>query len=312
MLFFQWERIDWIKWMPVEVGVLLVLIIFIRLLRRFRRWNRVETSHVSISNWQLGNFSGNLYQNQLNPNFPSEIPVPKHSREPIKNPSEKKSILLISPVQASAKVESLMASSLALAGSSVFSISPKKFYKIIGDPLHAGNFFTDFIKKYSVKTVVLFDHAIFPYFSCFLGDDSLSSDSNFHSKDSKPELFPNLNYILVRPLWTWNEIRNWFRLLINPLQALYYLHLLPYKGVYKSRLGSSQIAGIDSVNASVNQILCIYPAKSWLKTGADDKVNSWADSIEAEVYNFSEGDWWFFRNETILIGIMADFIHRTA
>ncbi|MHA1777428.1 MAG: hypothetical protein ACTSWC_11685 [Promethearchaeota archaeon] len=311
MLFFQWERINWVKWMPVEVGVLLILILFIRLLRRYRRWNQVEISHVKKSVWKWQEYCGNFYENQINLQFSKNIPIELSSPKIEGNSLKNHHLLFIPPVQGSLRVESVMASSLAICGISVWSIPPKIFYKILAHPNHAREFFLQFIEEHSIDTVILFDHAIFPYFSCLISDHSINS--------SLKENIRRLDYILIRPFWDLSNIKNFLKLICNPLQALYFLNFLRYRRVFlqlskfkhnnPDDYTNLSIPKIQAYKQIIRRILCIHPAKSWLTSSAHQQITKWTHSLSGEEFTFSRGDWWFFRNETILLGIIAKFIH---
>ena len=62
MILFQWVQIDWIKWMPVEIAVLLGLIIIIRIMRRLTRWGPVRISHVTEGLWDYSGKSFRIYK----------------------------------------------------------------------------------------------------------------------------------------------------------------------------------------------------------------------------------------------------------
>ena len=60
-ILFKWTEIDWIKWMPVEVAVLLFLIISIRIIRRLTRWGSIKISHVREGLWDFNGIKYHSY-----------------------------------------------------------------------------------------------------------------------------------------------------------------------------------------------------------------------------------------------------------
>ncbi|MCF2139177.1 MAG: hypothetical protein K9W44_03905 [Candidatus Lokiarchaeota archaeon] len=305
MLFFQWEHIDWIKWMPVEVGVLFILIIFIRLLRRYRRWNKVILSHVVQKEWKMENYSGNLYQYGLNDEFLG-LEIERNSLSQLQNKlvdSQQYHFFMIAPLQGGKKVESLIGSTLALLNAKVWTMSPSNFYKLLERNSSPIEFLQKFLIDNEIDTIILFDHSIFPYFSTIL---------NYPEHYS----FPKLKYIFIRPTWIWSDIKSFFSLIWTPLQAIYYLYLIPFRKIYK-KYTSSKIE-TTSLKSLIKDLLCIFPAKNWVNSKENDifselvssisERNEIRENISINEFRFTKGDWWFFRNETVIIGLIARFL----
>ncbi len=304
-LFFQWEQIDWEKWMPVEVGVLLILILLIRILRRWRRWGPVKVSHVSQEKWTLGGYSGDIYYNRLQNNFLN----PKINTEILKNAelhtnSEHTSpnsdiiknsprILYISPLSFNKKKHHPIPTSLAIMGFDVLCLTPSEYYRIIRFELSPHTYFQELITTYSVQSVICFDHA---WSSCvkFLL--------------MKREKFPSLKYIVLRPTGSWANVKPLAQLILHPLQFLSKIHLLKFMPKKQENFpleAPSMVGNFDS-------LLFIHPYSTWLTEQGQEEMNSWIEQMETQYgqtkiqsYQFSQGDWWFYRNETVILGLIA-------
>ncbi|MHA1620075.1 MAG: hypothetical protein ACTSVZ_12420 [Promethearchaeota archaeon] len=318
--------------MPVEVGVLLILILLIRILRRWRRWGPVKVSHVSQEKWILGGYSGEIYYNRLETNFLN----PQHNAEiqkkflnlELNKESTKKSprILYISPLSFNFVKFHPIPTSLAVMGFDVVCLSPAEFYRIIRLESSPRNFFQNLITTNSVESVICFDHAWSACVKFLLG---------------KNEKFPSLNYIVLRPTGSWKEIKSLTQLILHPLQFLSKIHLLKNmaknqengekrekgeKGEKQDKLDKLEKRNTHSGFFSLeeqskfgnfNTMLFINPKSTWLTDQGQEEMNSWIEQLETQygkskiqTFQFSEGDWWFYRNETVVLGLIARILYQ--
>ncbi|MHA1674135.1 MAG: hypothetical protein ACTSYI_10965, partial [Promethearchaeota archaeon] len=261
--------------MPVEVGVLLILILLIRILRRWRRWGPVKVSHVSQEKWSLGDYSGEIYYNRLDPTFlnskinaeilkNSELHTNSEPTSPNSDlTKESPRILYISPLSFNKKKNHPIPTSLAIMGFDVVCLAPSEFYRIISLESSPQAYFEKLITNYSVQSVICFDHA-------------WSSCVKFLLK--KRDKFPPLKYIVLRPTGSWADVKPLTQLILHPLQFLSKIHLSKFvpKKQENSSLGTpSQVGIFDSV-------LFIHPKTTWLTEQGQNVMNSWIEQMETQ------------------------------
>lgn len=322
MLLFQWETIDWEKWMPLEVAVLLVLILFIRILRRFRRWSAVRSSHVSVTPWDWNSISGYRYIRQLDPSFPFKLAEKKTGEIVIKqfesssiNPSEGRSttqILYIHSLCFHRPKYHPIPSSLALMGHNVISLTPSAFYSLISEKDNAENNFFMFLQHQNISTIIAFDHALAPLLD-LLSDSVLSS--------SKTPLISPPRLIFIRPTGSWDTIKSAGKLLFHPLQLFTRLKLTHLQRKY-STLTTLRNNVADSLDLPIKfafrALAFIFPKKSWQTQEGAMKLQQWEEymmesstaACPVTSYHFTQGDWWFYRNETVVLGLLSQFLSR--
>ena len=330
-VFFQWEQIDWEKWMPVEVGALLMLILLLRVMRRWQRWGPVKVSHVSQEKWTFGGYSGEMYFNRMDTNFLKPQNNLEIQKKCLNSELTKESprILYIYPLSFNRKKNHLIPTSLAVMGFDVLCLTPSDFYRIIRLDPSPHTYFQKLVTTYSVQSVICFDHAWSSCVKFLLG---------------KHEKIPALKYIVLRPTGSWADVKSLTQLLLHPLQFLSKIHLLKYMPKKNERKERKKKNGkmerrekeekkekkenkkknrncnpngncpleAPSKDWNFDSLLFIHPKTTWLTEHGQNAMTVWIEQVEAQygqkkihTYQFTQGDWWFYRNETVILGLIA-------
>ena len=95
MLFIDWYQINWMAYMPIFIGLFLIVILFLRILRKLTRWAPIGVSHVAVGIIEFQNEQFILYHHQ-NPKSDNDSDLPPQlNPNYIPNPN---SIFLIPPL----------------------------------------------------------------------------------------------------------------------------------------------------------------------------------------------------------------------
>ena len=167
-----------------------------------------------------------------------------------------------------------------------------------------GSEFEKFLLEGRFSTVILFDWSIFPIFK-LLG----FYDNQPFNKD-----LSNISWILIRPTLNWSDIRSIWKII--PFTGIWFskLRFLKFqKNFYKqSSPVFKKIANNQDIGDNQRNFLFIQPSKSWItEDGEKNLINYQKKCLEvseSDIFQFSQGNWTFFRNETIVLGIIIQKI----
>ena len=312
-ILFEWTNIDWIKWMPVEIGVLLFLIILIRIIRRLTRWGSIKISHVREGVWD---YNGTNYHTYYKSNSVDNI---DNQREKSQNIDR---ILLIPPLMDKIIKGNHLATAITILGHVVIVLNHNNVQDFCKNQINTKNNSIDFEKfllEGGFSTVILFDWSIFPIFK-LLG---------FYDNHSINKKLLNISWILIRPTLKWRDIRSIWKII--PFTGIWFskLRFLKFqKNFYKNsspvfknsannpiKSDNSIIKDDESskyINNAQSNFLFIQPSKSWLSKDGEKNLEYYQDKYlkipKDDIFQFSQGNWTFFRNETMVLGIIIQEI----
>ena len=153
-ILFEWTNIDWIKWMPVEIAVLLFLIILIRIIRRLTRWGPVKISHIKEGVWD---YNGTKYRTYYKSNSFENI-----DKQNEKSHNDNR-ILLIPPLMDKIIKGNHLATAITMLGHEVILLDHNNVQNLCKNQMNQENNSTDFEKfllEGSFSSVILFDWSI--------------------------------------------------------------------------------------------------------------------------------------------------------
>lgn len=311
-ILFEWTQIDWIKWMPVEIAVLFFLIILIRIIRRLTRWGSVKISHVREGDWD---YNGKKYQtyhksNTLETAEKTERTDKKSDKSQIYN-----RILLIPPLMDKIIKGNHLATAITMLGHDVVVLNRNNVQDFCKEKINRDNIRSDFEKFLldgQFSTVILFDWSIFPIFKLM----------GFYKNQPYNKDLKNISWILIRPTLKWSDIKSIWKII--PFTGIWFskLSFLKFqKNFYKNSssdfksIADNPIKIDNSITKNDNdqkKFLFIQPSKSWLSKDGENNLinyqNNYLKISKNEIFQFSEGNWAFFRNETMVLGIIIQEI----
>ncbi|MHA1563529.1 MAG: hypothetical protein ACTSPA_15615, partial [Promethearchaeota archaeon] len=270
-----WTQIDWIKWMPVEIAVLLFLIILIRIIRRLTRWGSIKISHVREGLWD---YNGMKYHTYFKSNSLETVEIAERTDRKSEKSQLNNRILLIPPLMDKIIKGNHLATAITMIGHDVVVLNHNNVQDFCKDQINRDNTKLDFEKfllEGQFSTVIIFDWSIFPIFK-LMG----FYENQPYNKDLK-----NISWILIRPTLKWSDIESIWK-------------IIPFTGIWFSKLRFLKFQ--------------IQPSKSWLsEDGEKNLINYQKNCLKIsknEIFQFSQGNWAFFRNETIVLGIIIQEI----
>lgn len=293
-IFFKWTQIDWLKWMPVEIAVLLLLIILIRLIRRLTRWGSIKISHVREGVWD---YNGTKY----------------HSYHPERQSEKSQNIdriLLIPPLMDKIIKGNHLATAITMLGQDVIVLNHNhvqnfcKNHKNQTNSENIGSEFEKFLLEGRFSTIILFDWSIFPIFKLL----------RFYDKQQFNKELSNISWILIRPTLKWSDIKSIWKII--PFTGIWFstLRFLKFqKNFYKqSSPVFKKISNKQDISDNQRNFLFIQPSNSWLSEDGKKNLANYQKKClevsESDIFQFSQGGWTFFRNETIVLGIIIQKI----
>ncbi len=206
-ILFEWTNIDWMKWMPVEIAVLLFLIFLIRIIRRLTRWGPIKISHIREGTWD---YNGTKYHTYYKSN----------SLENVDKQNEKSHyadrILLIPPLMDKSIKGNHFATAITMLGQEVVILDHKNVQNLCKNQINTENKSTDFEKFLldgEFSTIILFDWSMFPIFK-LLG---------FYDNQSINQNLLNISWILIRPTLKWSDIRSIWKII--PFTSIWFSKL---------------------------------------------------------------------------------------
>ena len=306
-ILFNWTQIDWIKWMPVEIAVLLLLIILIRLIRRLTRWGSIKISHVREGVWDYRGTKYHSYHTSYKSNSLEIVDIQNEKTHKNNNNNNNDRILLIPPLMENIIKGNHLATAITMMGQDVIVLNHNDVQDFCKDLKNGENNninFKNFLLEGRFSTVILFDWSIFPIFKLlgFYDNQPLNKDLS------------NISWVLIRPTLKWSDITSIWKTI--PFTGIWFskLRFLKFQNnFYKQQsLVFKKSASISDVGDNQRKIIFIQPSRSWLsKDGEKNLVNYQKNCLEvseSDIFQFSQGSWTFFRNETIVLGIIIQII----
>ncbi|MHA1475843.1 MAG: hypothetical protein ACTSQ5_11740 [Promethearchaeota archaeon] len=303
-ILFEWTQIDWIKWMPVEIAVLLFLIILIRIIRRLTRWGSIKISHVREGLWD---YNGMKYHTYFKSNSLETVEIAERTDRKSEKSQLNNRILLIPPLMDKIIKGNHLATAITMIGHDVVVLNHNNVQDFCKDQINRDNTKLDFEKfllEGQFSTVIIFDWSIFPIFK-LMG----FYENQPYNKDLK-----NISWILIRPTLKWSDIESIWKII--PFTGIWFskLRFLKFqKNFYKkcSKIFNDITNNTNTIDNKRN-FLFIQPSKSWLsEDGEKNLINYQKNCLKIsknEIFQFSQGNWAFFRNETIVLGIIIQEI----
>ncbi|QEE14449.2 hypothetical protein DSAG12_00262 [Promethearchaeum syntrophicum] len=304
-ILFEWTNIDWIKWMPVEIAVLLFLIILIRIIRRLTRWGPVKISHVKEGVWD---YDGKKYHTYYKSN-------PLENIEKLNEKSHNENKILLIPTLMDKIIKgNHLATAITMLGHEIILLDHKHMHDLCKDQMNSENNSRDFEKfllEGGFSTVILFDWSIFPIFKSL----------GFYDNHSINQDLLNISWILIRPTLKWSDIKSIWKMI--PFTGIWFSKLrflIFQKKFYKKikpafKNGSNNSRKRDNsiiLDNSQRNFLFIQPSNSWLskegEKNLEDYQKKYFKVLKEDIFQFSHGNWSFFRNETMVLGIIIQEI----
>jgi hypothetical protein len=311
-LYFQWTEIDWLKWMPVELAGLLFLILVIRGLRRRNRWKNVEVSHVDEGNID---FKGEKYLL-----YTQIIPILAHSK-PL-NPENKvvddhtpslsnKRLLYIQPLSGWTFKNDVFPKSISLLGFDVMVMTRNNLGQFLEDTSFNHALFHEFLRKFNIEYIISFDYSN-PIMLNFI-----HIELETQAKDS---FLASIKWIFIRPTITYDAVLSVFHFLPLSLRwgaTLKLKRFLKHQKLF-FQFGKSKVKDWKDLSNKID-VYYIIPNKHWLTKIETDSLMSQEtiaineqNTFNDHFFHIDNGDWDFYRNETILIGIIYQISILTA
>jgi hypothetical protein len=289
---FEWAQFDWIKAMPIEVGILVFLIIVIRLLRRNFRWGATQVSHIHLENITYLNFPLSRYIKISDPDN--------------QNDAQPRRLLLVPPLSSDKQKNYHLAQAIALLGWDVYQANSNLLHHLTHFPVEDSNSqigLAAFMDHYGFTAAILFDYAINPIFH------TLGFDDYHHISNSR------VKWILIRPTLEWADINPLWRIVPFSYRWWTKLRMLGAKSVKNlSSITSTDPPVIPSETEKIENVYCIEPSRTWLSPEGKQHLKMWQKMFlkhhDQQVFQFSLGGWTFFRNETVVLGLLAQILQK--
>ncbi len=224
MLFINWYQINWMAYMPIFIGLFLIVILFLRILRKLTRWAPIGVSHVAVGIIEFQNEQFILYHHQ-NPKSDNDSDLPPQlNPNYIPNPN---SIFLISPLTVQRRDQYPLAVSIAITGRDVILPAKDQFFSW-NDVTHQK--FPSFLDHFNISSIIAFDYAIPFMFQLFSQLDDR-----------------NITWCFIRPTFQWTNVRLWYQLW--PFSAVG-LTILALRTICESKKTETDETGRDfSINS---------------------------------------------------------------
>lgn len=309
MIFFNWVTVNWLLWMPIQVIVVVILILILRLLRRRHRWGPIELSHVHVEYFHFQDQTIPCYV-KSSPNLEGNSQVRKKEirYQPADHVSSPK-ILLFAPIFAKTQEKYYLSISLALLGFDVITISADQLRSLFPNVQESSNSFQLILRDLNISRVVAFDYAISPIMQLY---------SNI-TKSERDKL--SVKWIFLRPTLDWKYIQSSSKLIpftypwISRIKLSHYLSWYSSLTSSKSNLNDSVgIQSLPSPSLFKDSVRYITPSRSWISPAFLNQQQDWIDQTLSESDDkciaFTTGNWCFFRNETVVLGYIAQFLYE--
>lgn len=311
MLGFSWVDIDWIKWMPLEVLVLAILIFIIRILRRTFRWKNIQISRTfkEKKGTNIGEIT--IYgQQEVNLALSTNDSIFKNYSITLRTSPQKqaKKILYIPGLTGFSKHSNFLPQSCTLLGYDVLQITPNQFSILQIEYHQDPDSFFRFLSKENIHIVICFDYASPFFFSIMKSSEKSNEFSRYLNQ---------IQWIFIRPLFEWHQLRNRFQFVpftigwFNLLKLKLYLRKSSKKYLIEESLKYDDLRLIFQ---ECQKIALIVPRKFSLSPKQEKMLILLDDLVDNEdfenliYYNIQKGDWDFYQNETVLIGLISNLL----
>jgi hypothetical protein len=296
MIFIEWYHTDWNLYLPVIIGIILIVILFLRILRRLTRWGPVSVSHVIKQKIEFQNTTITIYQHQI----PSETNNNESGIENLDPASLGKNLLLIPPLSVNGEHNYHLAVSLAITGWKVVVLTPNQVNHIINiDNLEL---FNQMIQEFNITKAIIFDYAIPNVIQILL---------NVNIVDNSSLPLSNINWCFIRPMLNWLEIKHWYQIL--PLSAMWWSRLKLMQFNPTSKIVNNQISEISNlVKVNLSRFFFIEPQISWLTHQGQNQFNDLKmvdpEQEHGHFFKINDGGWSFYRQETLVLGYILKIL----
>jgi hypothetical protein len=287
MLLVEWYRIDWFVWLPVILLVLLVVILVLRIIRRVTRWGPVEISHVQeiVTQFEEDNISTYIKNSPENQN-------------PKENSSVQQStgVIFIPSLLQKGEKRDIIVSSLALLHSPIFVLTPSHVRKWLIEEASPEKKLLRLIKEKSIRSIIVFDYAIPPILK------------SIEIMEKNGEKLPLVQWVFIRPTLSWSDILPAWKLF--PFTSRWWTR---QAFIHFQKMNNSQNKGFLAENLKrLTDIAIIHPQKTWLSGEGQLALHKFEFDVlkldPKNIHEFTLGGWSFYRQETVLLGIINQFL----
>ncbi len=309
MLCFTWQDFDWVKWMPVEVLALFLILYLIHMLRRLNRWKNVKISNSYKDFDKFTDIDFILYKTRK-VNFYQESTQEGSTRNISQIDTEpnnhSKSILYIPSLGGFSHRSNFIQHSLTNQGYNVLEFSKKSFRSFISHILHNPSIFSTFINNYNIATIIGFDYSV-PFFLKFLRQVK----TDLHQIN----LLNSIKWIFIRPIISPSLLGSFFRFF--PF-SFAWITLMKIRRFW-DKLDLLELNKFDDFEVSFDNLnlleeLSDYFKMKWIFIDQDFHSRQGRQIInnfkpkDTRFYRNQTNDWDFYQNETVLIGFLSSFL----
>ncbi|UYP45994.1 hypothetical protein NEF87_002279 [Candidatus Lokiarchaeum ossiferum] len=309
MIFFNWVTVNWLVWMPIQIIIIIILIFILRLLRRRHRWGPIEVSHVHEEYWHFQDQKIPCYvKSSPNREKTSQVTAKNVPYRPINQNSCPK-ILFFPPIFAKTQQKYYLSMSLALLGFDVITISADQLCKLFPNAHGSSKTFQTILQELKISKVIAFDYAISPIMQIYSNISTLEREKL------------KLKWIFIRPTLNWNFIQPSNHLLPFTYPWISRKKLSKYSSWYfslfplNSKLNISvDMQSLPSPTLFKDSIRFINPSFTWISPKFLKVQQDWMEQTltvpNIQCITFTKGNWCFFRNETVVLGYIAQFLYE--
>lgn len=285
MIFINWYRIDWFFWDWIFIGLLILSVLILRLFRRIFRWKNVEIHGIQTESKSLEM-------------VPKLVIVYKKECDQTESNQYKSTIMVFSSLFGSKRTIHSFAKSLCLAHGKVFLVDFSMLVKQINK--HSLNVLLQsivrLIHEESIQNFIFMDISSLLFWK-------------FHQLNQK--LMEQAKILFIRPIFTLKE-------LISPLSTealfaggpflLFRLRLLFYSSQLKSLFEEPPITDMFNLDLPNPYRFLVLPKKSMDRSV--EKFISNDINNKSQIIHFSNGGWSFYKQETMIMGILNGFFNE--
>jgi len=296
ILLVNWYRIDWFIWLPVILLLLFLVMVILRIIRWKTRWAPVQISHVQETILEFEGDQIALYFYE----------PPKTSISTSKDSHSIPICLLIPPLGVMVDKSELWSTSIAMLGWRVLTLKPDHIQKWLLSENSNLKTIKKLIDQFQITHIILFDYAITPMLNSWLAEPQIQGKK----------------ILLCRPTLNWNDVRSIWSFIPFTSKWRARLRLSRFqKGTIRPATRSTRDMSLENIAQDQiqkffqnNRFSIIEPRNTWLtKTGQERwiewKTRFMQNKIDLE-YQFTQGNWDFYFQETLLSGVFTRFLSQ--
>ena len=123
-----------------------------------------------------------------------------------------------------------------------------------------------------------------------------------------------VKWILIRPTLEWSDINPLWR--IPPLSYRWWtkLWMMGFRSTKALHEGTPKVPRLPSETEKLSNVYFIEPSRTWLSSEGKQHLKMWHKLFlkhpARQVFRFSNGGWTFFRNETVVLGLLAQILQK--